>query len=87
MPYDLLLIGDTIQQPPVGRCLAVLAAGSDVTEVLAAGALPFVGTVDVVGEGRFVDPLAKVVTLCLDEVADPWVSALLVSSAALAVDM
>ena len=65
------------------RCLAALAAGADVTEVLAAGALPFVGTNDIVDKGRFCGPLAKFVTLCLTEVADPWVGVLLVPIAAL----
>ena len=60
-----------------------MAAGADVTEVLAAGGLPFVGTVDLVNEGRFVGPLAEFVTFCLTEVADPWVGALLFPSAAL----
>ena len=63
-------------------CLATFSAVADVTEVLAASAFSFVGTVDLVDEGRFVDPLAELVTLCLAEIADPWVDALLVPSAA-----
>ena len=59
-----------------------MAAGVDVADVLAAGAFPFVCTVDVVDEGSFVNPLAEFVTFCLIKVVDPWVSALLVFSAA-----
>ena len=65
------------------RCLASLAAGANVTDVLAAGGLPFVGTVDLVDEGRFVDPLAELITFFLTEVADTWVGALLIPAASL----
>ena len=65
------------------RCLASLAAGADATEVLTAGGLPFAGTVDLFDVGRFVDPLAEFVTFFFIEVADSWVGALLVPSAAL----
>ena len=64
-----------------------MTAGADVTEILAAGGFLFVDTVDLVDEGRFVDPLAELPTFCLTKVAEPWVGALLVPSAALAVDM
>ena len=78
---------DTLRSPPIRwsssstaceRCLAALAAGADVTEVFAAGGLPFVGTVDLVDEGRLMDPLAEVVTFSFTEVAKPWIGVLLV---------
>ena len=84
---------DALRSPPnrwsnsataCARCLASLAAEADVTEVLAAGGLHFVGTVDLVDDDRFVDLLAEFFTFCSIEVADPWVGAWLVPSAALA---
>ena len=83
---------DALRSPPnrrsssataCARCLAALAAEADVTEVLAAGGLPFVGTVDLVDEGRLENPLVEFITLCLTEEADPWVGDLVVPSAAL----
>ena len=71
---------DALGLPPIrwssiattsARYLATSAAVADVKKFLYASPFYFKGAVELVAEGKFNDPSAKFVTLCLAEVADP----------------